>query len=68
MAARACQQVNEASLTSVLVALLNDAEARKAMGAAASEVVASNKGAQQRTQDVITQVLSGQSLDGLTKR
>jgi hypothetical protein len=38
------------------------------MGAAASEVVASNKGAQQRTQDVITQVLSGQSLDGLTKR
>ena len=68
MAARACQQVNEASLTSVLVALLNDAEARKAMGAAASEVVASNKGAQQRTQDVITQVLSGQSVDGLTKR
>lgn len=64
IAANACQQVSEASLTSTLVGLLSDPVARKAMGAAASDVVASNKGARQRTQDVIAQVLSGQPLGG----
>jgi 3-deoxy-D-manno-octulosonic-acid transferase len=64
IAANACQQVSEASLTSALVGLLSDPVARKAMGAAASDVVASNKGARQRTQDVIAQVLSGQPLGG----
>jgi len=63
-AASACQQVNEASLTSALVALLNDPAAREALAAAAAEVVAVNRGARQRTHELIGQVLSEEVLSG----
>ena len=60
-AASACQQVSEASLTSVLAELLNDSAAREALAAAAGEVVALNRGARQHTHKLIAQVLNGQS-------
>lgn len=63
-AANGCREVSEASLAPVLVALLKDPESRAAMGTAAGEVVAANKGAGQRTQDLITQVLTKQPLVG----
>ena len=63
-AANACQQVSEASLTSVLVELLNDSAAREALAAAAGEVVALNRGARQRTGGMIDQMLSKQTLGG----
>lgn len=64
IAARACRRVSETSLAPALAALLSEPETRKAMGVAAGEVVAANKGARQRTQDLITQMLSGQPLGG----
>ena len=60
IAARACRRVSETSLAPALAALLNDPETRQAMGVAAGAVVAANRGARQRTQDLLTQVLTGQ--------